>query len=103
MTLQGNDTQTNANGGFFNRGYGRRLTFLGKFRHFRDHLRNLGISYSINSEGVCNMFLKQELEKLTTEPKLFGLHVTWVFEEENGGSVDLTDDSYFYVKSVEST
>ena len=53
VTLQGNDTQ-NANGGFFHPGYGRMLTFSGEFRHFGDHLRNLGLSYSVNSEGVYN-------------------------------------------------
>ena len=56
VTFQGNDTQTNANGGFFHRGYGRRSTFSGEFRHFRDHFRNLGLSYSVNSGGVYNRF-----------------------------------------------
>ena len=102
MTLQGNDTQTNANGGVFHQGYGRRLTFLGEFRHFGDHLRSLGVSYSVNTEGVYNRFLKQELEKIPSEPKLLGLSVTWLFEEESGASVDLTDDSYFYIQRVES-
>ena len=87
VTLQGNDTQTNVNGGFFHRGYGRRLTFLGEFRHFGDNILGLGTSYSMNSEGVYNKFLKQELEKLTTEPKRFGLHMTWVFENKTGTAV----------------
>ena len=51
VTLQGNDTQANANGGFFHRGYGLRLTFLGEFRHFGDHVRGFGVSYSMNSGG----------------------------------------------------
>ena len=102
MTLQGNDTQVNANGGFFHRGCGRRLTFSGEFRHFGDHLRGFRVSYSVNSAGVYNRFLKQELEKIPTEPKLLGLDMTWLFEEENGASVDLTDDSYFYIQRVES-
>ena len=102
VTLQGNDTQTNANGGFFHRGYGRRLTFSGEFRHFGDHLKGLGVSYSVNSEGIYNRFLKQELEKIPSEPKLLGLSMTWLFEEENGASVHLTEDSYFYIQNVES-
>ena len=68
--LQDNDTQTNVNGGFFHQGYGPRLTFSGEFPHFGDHILAMGVSYSVNSEGVYNRFLKQELEKVTTEPKL---------------------------------
>ena len=64
VTLQGNDNQVNANGGFFHRGYGRRLTFSGEFRHFGDHILGLGVSYAMNSEEVYNRFLKQELEKV---------------------------------------
>ena len=52
----------------------------------------------MNSEAVYNRILKQELEKLTTEPKLLGLHMTWVFENETGTAVNLTDDSYFYIE-----
>ena len=54
--LYGNNTQTNANGGFFHRGYGRRLTFSGEFRHFGDHILAMGVSYAMNSEGVYNRF-----------------------------------------------
>ena len=99
VSLQGNETETNKNGGYFHRGYGQRLTFSGEFRHFGDHLRGLGVSYSINSAGVYNKFLNQEF-KLNTEPKLLSLHMTWVFEEENGASVNLTADSYFYMEGI---
>ena len=54
--LYSNNTQTNANGGFFHRGYGRRLTFSGEFRHFGDHILAMGVSYAMNSEGVYNRF-----------------------------------------------
>ena len=50
-------------------------------------------SYTLNSEGVYNRFLKQELEKISSEPKLLGLHMTWVFE---------TDDLYFYIERLKS-
>ena len=56
----------------------------------------------MNSEGVYNRFLKQELEKIPSEPKHLGLNMTWLFDEESGVSVDLTDDSYFYIQRVES-
>ena len=100
VTLQGNETKTNDNGGYFHRGYGRRLTFSGEFRNYVDHLRGLGVSYSINSAGVYNKFLKQELDAIASEPKLLGLQMSWVFEEENGRSVDLTTDSYFYLERI---
>ena len=51
----------------------------------------------LNSEGVYNRFLKQELEKIFSEPKLLGLHMTWVFENETTGqAVNLTDDLYLH-------
>ena len=93
VTLQGNETEVNSNGGYVHRGYGQRLTFSGEFRNFGDHIRGLGISYSVNSAGVYNKFLKQELDTIPSEPKLLGLSMAWLFEEENGASVDLTDDS----------
>ena len=100
VTLQGNETETNDNGGYFHRGYGRRLTFSREFRNYVDHLKGLGISYSINSAGVHNKFLKQELNTIASEPKLLSLQMSWVFEEENARSVDLTTDSYFYVERI---
>ena len=100
VTLQGNETETNSNGGYFHRGYGRRLTFTGEFRNYGDHIRGLGISYSINSAGVYNKFLKQELDTIPSEPKLLGLTMTWLFEQENGASVDMTTDSYFYLERI---
>ena len=56
VTLQGNETETNDNGGYFHRGYGQRLTFSGEFRNYGDHIRGLGISYSVNSAGVYKSF-----------------------------------------------
>ena len=49
-----------------------------------------------------NRFLKQELEKIPSAPKLLGLGMTWLLEKEKGASVDLTDNSYFYLQRVES-
>ena len=45
----------------------------------------------------------QRLEKINSEPKLLGLHMTWVFENESAGqAVNLTDDSYFYIERLKS-
>ena len=45
----------------------------------------------------------QKLEKVSSEPKLLGLHMTWVFENETAGqAIGLTDDSYFYIERVKS-
>ena len=100
VTLQGNETETNDNGGYFYRGYGQRITFTGEFRNYGDYIRGLGISYSVNSAGVYNKFLKQELDTIPSEPKLFGLHMSWVFEEENASAVNMTTDSYFYIERI---
>ena len=100
VTLQGNETETNNTGGYFQRGYGTRLTFTGEFRNYGDHIRGIGISYSVNSAGVYNKFLKQELDTIPSEPKLLGLNMTWDFEEENNAALNMTTDSYFYLERV---
>ena len=100
ITRQGNETETNNTGGYFHRGYGTRLTFTGEFRNFGDHIRGVGISYSVNSTGVYNKFLKQELDTIPSEPKLLGLNMTWDFEEENNAALNMTSDSYFYIERL---
>ena len=90
-------------GGYFHRGYGFGIHFPGEFRHYGDYLVNFGLPDALNSAGVYNHFLSQKLEKVAFEPKLLGLHMTWLFENENPNTpVDLTDDSYFYVERVKS-
>ena len=74
--------------------------FAGEFRLFGDHLTNFGRAYSINSDGVYNEIEKQRLEKISSEPKLLGLNMTWVFENEVNAAVNMTTDSYFYLERI---
>ena len=100
VTRQGNETETDNTGGYFYRGYGSRLTLTGEFRYFGDHVRGVGISYSVNNTGVYNKFLKQELDTIPSEPTLLGLNMTWDFAEENNAVSNMTADSYFYIERI---
>ena len=83
------------------RGYGVGIYFSGEFRHFANYLTNFGISRALNSAGVFNEFLMQRLEKTVSEPKLLGLNMTWIFENETPSqALNMTDDSYFYIERV---
>ena len=79
---QGNERQNNFLGGYFHWGYGNAINFSEEFRHLGGHLTNLGTSRALNSAGIFNEFLVQKLEKVSSEPKLLGLHMTWLFENE---------------------
>ena len=82
--------------GYFHRGYGFGIHFSREFRHYGDYLVNLGLSDALKDKGVYNHFLSQRLDKISSEPKLLGSHMTWLFENENPNTpVDLTDDSYY--------
>ena len=76
------EKQNNALGGYLHRGYGDIVHISGLFRYFGDHIRNLDTSRTIDGAGVFNEFLVQRLEKVSSEPKLLGSHMTWVFENE---------------------
>ena len=90
-------------GGYFHKGYGNIVNFSGELRHLGDHLTNFGISRALNSAGVFNEFLVQKVEKIPSEPKLLGLHMTWLFENETPGqALNITGDSYFYIERVKS-
>ena len=95
--FQGQEVQNNALSGYFSRCYGVGVHFAGEFRLFGDHLTNFGRAYSINSNGVYNEIEKQRLEKIPSEPKLLGLNMTWIFENEVNSAVNMTGDSYFYL------
>ena len=98
---QGNERQNNLLGGYFHRGYGVGIYFSGELRHFGNYLTNFGIFHALNSAGVFNEFLMQRLEKTASEPKLFGLNMTWIFENETPNqALNMTDDSYFYIGGV---
>ena len=100
---RGGSTQNNVNGGCFHRGYGTHIYISGEFRHFGDHLVNFGKSYAISQTGAYNEFLIQKLTKVSFEPKLLGLSMSWVFENETAGSgVNLDGGSYFYTEEVQT-
>ena len=64
---------------------------------------NFGKSYAINQTGAYNEFVIQKLTKVSSEPKLLGLSMSWVFENEAAGStsaVNLDGSSYFYIEKV---
>ena len=97
------EKQNNTLGGYFHRGHGDIIHISGEFRYFGDHLRNLGVNRTINGAGDFNEFLVQRLEKIPSEPKLLGLHMTWVFENKTAAqAVNLTGDSYFYFERLKS-
>ena len=52
--LSGNDfnpvKQNNTNGGYFHRGSGKKVQFVGSFRYFGDTIVNRGKSYSLNTD-----------------------------------------------------
>ena len=100
---RGGSTQNDVNGGYFQRGYGTHIYISGEFRHFEDHLVNFGKSYAINQTGAYNEFVIQKLTKVSSEPKLLGLCMSWIFENETAGSgVNLDGSSYFYVGKVQT-
>ena len=42
----------------------------------------------------------QKIEKSSAEPKLLGLHMTWVFENEVNTALGMTTNSYFYLERI---
>ena len=57
----------------------------------------------MSQTGSFNEFVVQKLTKVSSEPKLLGLSMSWVFENETAGSaVNLDGSSYFYVEKVQT-
>ena len=75
-SYHGGDTQNDASGGYFQRGYGTHIYFSGQFRYFGDRIVNFGKAYAINQAGSFNEFVIEKITKSSTEPKLFGLDMT---------------------------
>ena len=92
-----NERQTNVNGGYF---HGDSITFSGEFRLYGGYLTNLGSSRALNNAGIFNEFVSQKIEKISSEPKLLALSMTWLFENETNASLGMTTDSYFYFERV---
>ena len=99
---RGGSTQNDANGGYFHRGYGTHIYISGEFRHFGDRLVNFGKSYAINQTEAYNEFVILKITKVSSEPKLLGLSMSWVFENKTAGSaVNLDGSSHFYIEKVQ--
>ena len=79
------------------------LSKIGHFRKFGKKVINYGKSYSMNDAGAYNEFVLQKIVANSDEPKVLGLSMTWLFENETAGSaVTLEGDSYFYIEKVQT-
>ena len=61
------------------------------------------MAHSLGEGGQLFEFVVQKLTANTSKPKLFGLDMSWIFENETAGQA-LTFDSetYFYLEKVQS-
>ena len=84
--------QTDASGGYFHRGWGSKIHIEGAFRYYGKYLENYGMAHSLGEGGQLFEFVVQKLTANTSEPKLFGLHMSWIFENETAGQT-LTFDN----------
>ena len=102
-TFHGHTKQDNANGGYFHLAYGTHIHFEGHFRNFGNNVVNFGKSYGMNESGAYNEFVVQKLTVNPSETKIFGLSMTWLFENNTAGrNVPVDASSYFYVEKVQS-
>ena len=106
--LQGKDfnpvKQSNVQGGYFHRGSGKKVQFVGSFRYTRDTIVNRGKPYSLNTDTSVSTGRSYEfmVQKLTLDPlavssSILGASLTFVIEPDNNGTLDLKDDSYFSI------
>ena len=104
-------TQSNVQGGYFQRGSGRKVQFVGSFQYTGDTIVNRGKPYSINTDTSVStgksyefMVLKLTLDPLATSSTILGSSITFVIEPDNNATLDLKDDSYFSItKNVSLT
>ena len=113
--LQGKDfnpvKQNNTNGGYFHRGSGKKVQFVGSFRYFGDTIVNRGKPYSLNTNtsttsGRSYEFMVQKLtlEALAPSSSILGASLTFIIEPDGNGTLDLKADSYFSItKNVSLT
>ena len=103
--------QNNVNGGYFQRGSGKKVQFVGSFRYSGDTIVNRGKPYSLNTDTSTSTGRSYEfmLQKLTLEPlssssSILGSSLTFVIEPDSNGMLDLKADSYFSItKNVSLT
>ena len=97
--------------GYFLRGSGKKVQFVGSFRYSGDTIVNLGKPYSLNTEtsstsGRSYEFMVQKLtlDPLSSSSSILGSSLTFIIEPDNNGTLDLKADSYFSItKNVSLT
>ena len=113
--LSGNDfnpvKQDNVHGGYFQRGSGKKVQFVGSFRYSGDTIVNHGKPYSLNTDTSTStgrsyefMVQKLTLEPLASSSSILGSSLTFIIEPHSNGTLDLKADSYFSItKNVSLT
>ena len=77
--------QADASGGYFLRGLGSKIHIEGAFRYYGKYLENYGMAHTLGEGGQLFEFVVQKLTANTSEPKLFGLDMSWIFENDAAG------------------
>ena len=97
-------TQSNVKGGYFQRGSGKKVQFVGSFRYTGDTIVNRGKPYSLNTDtsvstGKSYEFMVQKLtlDPLASSSTILGSSLTFVIEPDSNRTLDLKDDSYFSI------
>ena len=110
--LSGNDfnpvKQNNVHGGYFLRGSGKKVQFVGSLRYFGNTIVNRGKPYSLNTDtststGRSYEFMVQKLtfDPLSSSSSILGSSLTFITEPDNNGTLDLKADSYFSITKKE--
>ena len=61
------------------------------------------MAHSLGEGGQLFEFVVQKLTANTSEPKLFGFDMIWIFENETTGQALAFDgETYFYLEKVQS-
>ena len=90
--------QVKSRGGYFHRGSGKKVQFVGSFRYTGGKPYSLNTDTSV-STGKSYEFMVQELtlDPLATSSSILGSSLTFVIEPDSNGTLDLKDDSYFSI------
>ena len=96
--------ESNVHGGFFQRGSGKKVQFVGSFRYTGDTIVNRGKPYSLNTDtslftGRTYEFMVQNLtlDPLASSSTILGSSLTFVIEPDGNGTLDVKADSYFSI------
>ena len=95
--------QDDVNGGYSLRAYGSPIHMEGLFRSYGKRAVNYGRAYTLGDNGNLFDFLVQEITAVSSEPKLLGLSMSWVFENETASrGITLGSESYFSIAKVQT-